>query len=381
MRKTALVMLLVPLRAGTTTIAGEPPQGTAAQTAAPDRLTVHNKGIGGQNTEQGKARFEADVLALKPDYVFIYFGLNDTLNEPRFLPLDKFIANLAWMAERACKAGIKPVLCTIHRVTEEPLLKRHRRESYGSEGPNGKIARYNAAIGQLAKDKDVPLADFAAVVQRNPSAVSTDGVHLTAAGSRLLAQCFFDTVASELQGHETIVCLGDSVTWGAGLRGAGTAEGETYPAFLKLIRPVAAPSGCRPPVHSQAFGRSGYGVLPRIRPAEPARQCVPRQEPGNEDAKRGRNMTGLKHHLSATNFSARSLQRGETTSHDRSTFCLSVRSRWVRSRNVLRPGVHASRRCEPRWAAVPAGVCRVGRQVVRGLGSESDGQSECGETA
>lgn len=225
----ALFMLLLAVTAATP---GEPPQRTTAQPSSSGRLTVHNKGIGGQNTAQGKARFEADVVALKPDYVFIYFGLNDTLNEPRFLPLDTFIANLVWMVDRARTAGIKPVLCTIHRVTEEPLLKRHRRESYGSEGPNGKIARYNAAIRRLAKEKDVPLADFAAVVQRNPSTVSADGVHLTAAGSRLLAQCFFDTIAPELQGHKTMVCLGDSVTWGAGLRGAGTAEGETYPAFL-----------------------------------------------------------------------------------------------------------------------------------------------------
>ena len=166
-RQIRLMTLLVAFLMIPAAIAGEPLQ-QASLEALSGRLTVHNKGIGGQNTEQGKARFEADVVALKPDYVFIYFGLNDTLNEPRFLPLDTFIANLVWMVDRARTAGIKPVLCTIHRVTEEPLLKRHRRESYGSEGPNGKIARYNAAIRQLAKEKDVPLADFAAVVQRNP---------------------------------------------------------------------------------------------------------------------------------------------------------------------------------------------------------------------
>jgi len=251
-RQIRFMTLLVAFLMIPAAIAGEQLQ-QMPHVASSGCLTVHNKGIGGQNTEQGKARFEADVVALKPDYVFIYFGLNDTLNEPRFLPLDTFIANLVWMVDRGRTAGIKPVLCTIHRVTEEPLLKRHRRESYGSEGPNGKIARYNAAIRQLAEEKDVPLADFAAVVQRNPSAVSADGVHLTAAGSRLLAQCFFDAIAPELQSHKTIVCLGDSVTWGAGLRGEGTAEGETYPAFLKQIRPVAIPSGAPPPVHSQTF--------------------------------------------------------------------------------------------------------------------------------
>ena len=127
-------------------------------------LNVHNKGIGGQNSEQGKARFGKDVVALKPDYVFIYFGLNDALNEPKFVTLEKFAANLGWMVDQARSTNIKPVLCTIHQVTEEPLLKRHKPESYGNEGPNGKITRYSAAIRKLAKEKNVPFADFAKAV-------------------------------------------------------------------------------------------------------------------------------------------------------------------------------------------------------------------------
>lgn len=211
----------------------------AAQAAEFNGLTVHNKGIGGQNTKQGKARFERDVVGLKPDYVFIYFGLNDALNEPQFVAMEPFIAHLEWMIDRARAAGIKPVLCSIHAVKEEPLLKRHKRESYGAEGPNGKIDRYNAALRRLAGEKRVSLADFAAAVaqaeRHGAAAVAPDGVHLTPAGNRLLAQCFLDTVAADLKGRETIVCLGDSVTYGANNKGAGTAEGETYPAALRRL--------------------------------------------------------------------------------------------------------------------------------------------------
>jgi acyl-CoA thioesterase-1 len=206
--------------------------------AATNALTVHNKGIGGHNSDRGRARFEKDVVALKPGYVFIYFGLNDTLNEPAFVPLDRFIANLTWMIARARAAHVEPVLCTIHRVTEEPLLKRHKRESYGTEGPNGKIARYNAALRALARAAHVRLADFAAAVDAappSPAIVSPDGVHLTADGYRFLARCFLDAVSPQLKGNETIVCLGDSVTFGAGMKGKGTADGETYPAFLRQL--------------------------------------------------------------------------------------------------------------------------------------------------
>lgn len=212
-------------------------------------LVVHNKGIGGQNTRNGKARFQKDVLDLKPDYVFIYFGLNDALNEPQFVPLDEFVGNLAWMVGEARRAGIKPVLCTIHHVESDLLMTRHKRESYGDEGPNGKIDRYNAEIRRLATENHAPLVDFAKALDqaggatmnkscfvRNPAnSGAQDGVHLTPDGYRLLAKCFLDAVAPGLKGNETIVCLGDSVTLGAGMKGAGTADGETYPAFLRRL--------------------------------------------------------------------------------------------------------------------------------------------------
>ena len=99
------------------------------------------------------------------------------------------------MVDQARSAGIKPVLCTIHPIGEEPLLKRHKKESYGTEGPNGKIDRFNKA----------------------------------------LAECFYGVVADEIKLDSTIVCLGDSVTWGARVKGAGTTTGETYPAYLNQI--------------------------------------------------------------------------------------------------------------------------------------------------
>lgn len=198
-------------------------------------LTVLNRGVGGQNSRDGRARFDRDVVAAQPGVVLIYFGLNDTLNEPKFVPLDAFVENIGWMIDRARQAHIVPVIATIHAVTEEPLYQRHNRAAYGEEGPNGKIRRYNAALRELAASRKVPLADFAAVEPPSDGAplVAPDGVHLTPAGNRALAQCFLNALPEALREGETIVCLGDSVTYGAGNRGAGTAEGDTYPAALR----------------------------------------------------------------------------------------------------------------------------------------------------
>ncbi len=195
-------------------------------------LTVYNKGIGGQNSRQGRNRFERNVLNLKPDFVFIYFGLNDTLNEPQFISEKAYVENLEWMVDQARSAGIKPVVSTIHPIGEEALLKRHKKESYGTEGPNGKIDRYNKALRKLIADKQVKVADFQAVVAKKKELVCPDGVHLTSSGYKALAECFYKTVADEIKPDSTIVCLGDSVTWGARVKGSGTTTGETYPSWL-----------------------------------------------------------------------------------------------------------------------------------------------------
>lgn len=105
-------------------------------------------------------------------------------------------------------------------------------------GQNGKIDRYNRALRKLANEKNLSVADFARVVaaagQKTPL-VSVDGGHLTPDGYKALADCFFGVVTGEIAGKITIVCLGDSVTFGAGVKGSGTTKGETYPAYLSQV--------------------------------------------------------------------------------------------------------------------------------------------------
>jgi acyl-CoA thioesterase-1 len=202
-------------------------------------LTVYNKGRCGKNSTNARAKFTDDVLTLspKPDYVLIYIGMNDVINDHFFVPLDQYIENVKWMVEQSRAAGVKPVLCTIHHVVEEKLYKVHSRDKFGAESANEKMDRYNAAIKKLAAELKVDLADFDAVTSRTPQSqvLSADGVHLTFGGNKLLAKTFWDVIGTKLTGKETIVCVGDSLTFGYGTQGAGTAEGETYPSVLRQM--------------------------------------------------------------------------------------------------------------------------------------------------
>ena len=86
--------------------------------------------IGGENSVQGAARYDADVLCHKPDLVTIDYGLND-----RSLTLEQ--AEHAWreMIEKTLERGIRLILLTpswdqtwFSQSKEWHLLEQHARQ-------------------------------------------------------------------------------------------------------------------------------------------------------------------------------------------------------------------------------------------------------------
>jgi acyl-CoA thioesterase-1 len=212
--------------------------GARAADSQAKRVSVINAGIGGQNSLQGRERFSHDVVAVHPKYVLIYFGMNDTCNEARFKSRDQYIGNIKWMVSTARKNHIAPVLSTIQHVDVDRLMKRHRASSFGAEGPNGKIDRYNSALRELALKKKIPLLDFTKVLDDAggpTSAISTDGVHLTAEGYKLLAQSFLHAIPGPIFRGDVVVCIGDSLTYGTPQRTEDHDSDQTYPAQLERM--------------------------------------------------------------------------------------------------------------------------------------------------
>lgn len=71
---------------------------------------VLNRGIGGQRSDEILARFTPDVLSHRPDAVIILAGVNDLYQG---LPPDWVIENLQQLYDRAQKAGLRVVTCSI----------------------------------------------------------------------------------------------------------------------------------------------------------------------------------------------------------------------------------------------------------------------------
>jgi acyl-CoA thioesterase I len=113
-------------------------------------LNVIVTAIGGENSESGAARFEKDVLSLRPDLVTLDYALND-----RALGLEK--AERAWsqMIEAAKSRGIKVILLT-------PTGDSSARWA----DPSDPLSRHAAQVRALAERHSVALADSLAAFER-----------------------------------------------------------------------------------------------------------------------------------------------------------------------------------------------------------------------
>ena len=208
--------------------------------------SVINAGVGGNNTRALLARVDADVLAHQPSLVIVMVGTNDSLNSGALVPLDEYRANLEALVERITQAGSRVLLATVAPFHLPSLLTRHRVESYGDLPPAQRHARVNDLIRDCARRRALPLAEVNTVfsvlgnigeeetclLRNRANCGVADGVHPTAQGYAIIAAVLYQAILDHQLPAARVVCFGDSITYGAAIRGEGTATGLTYPARL-----------------------------------------------------------------------------------------------------------------------------------------------------
>lgn len=113
-------------------------------------IDVCTTAIGGEQSAQGAQRFADDVLSLKPDVVFIDYGLNDR-------SIGLATAEKAWrqMIEQALSSGVKVVLLTPTPDTREDI-----------RSDEAVLARHAASIRKLGQEYDVPVVDSYAAFRK-----------------------------------------------------------------------------------------------------------------------------------------------------------------------------------------------------------------------
>jgi lysophospholipase L1-like esterase len=154
-----------------------------------NNITVINKGVNGRQSDEALASFDADVLTLNPDAVFIMFGINDTSGLVTPLnTLEQYKTNIAAMIKKSIANGIQPLLLT-------PTPTHQNLYGYG----NKRIYLFGRACIEIAKKFDIPFIDIhKAIYDLYSSKVYSlvdlqgyDYVHFTELGYTILADMIF----------------------------------------------------------------------------------------------------------------------------------------------------------------------------------------------
>ena len=149
--------------------------------------TVLNRGMGRQRCDEILARFDRDVLKVKPDYVIVLAGANDVY-QGRSLGLMK--TDLGAMYGRAQQISIIPVAATVLPYDTAGI------------GEQSVLKSLNAWIQQNAASLDIPFCDTNAAVRApdDPGRLrsSPDGLHPDITGYRSLGEALMRTLETDL---------------------------------------------------------------------------------------------------------------------------------------------------------------------------------------
>lgn len=200
---------------------------------------VYNAGIPGDTTRELLKRFHRDVAERAPKLVILWAGVNDRLYPGHTVELAELERNYSALLDRCRAIDAEVLVGTLPPQYVPYLLEQFPEIAAYPETPAERLAPVNAFLRGLG----LPLADFEAVVAGRPlgeaedsflqnvsNSGRRDGLHLTGEGAAAAAQCAFEAIRRYGLPDRSIVCLGDSLTYGVGLR-----RSETYPARLAML--------------------------------------------------------------------------------------------------------------------------------------------------
>ena len=161
-------------------------------------VEVLGAGISGNKVPDLQRRVEKDVLDKKPTLVFIYIGINDVWHgekDPaKGTSPEKFEEGLKEVIGKITAFGARVVLCTPSVIGEKlnPAEDSLDKKNYV------KLDQYAEISRKVAKELKLPVCDLrkaflAHLKENNPTnkrggVLTTDGVHLNAAGNRFVAE-------------------------------------------------------------------------------------------------------------------------------------------------------------------------------------------------
>ena len=183
------------------------PYGTYVQEWLGDRGRVLVRGVCGETTQDMRLRFQSDVLDHLPQVAIILGGTNDL---GLGISPAAMIGNLRVFYEQAQARGILPVAVTVPSLREDSWQNDEAEEGSSRPGITSAIEQaialrviLNQSIKDFSRERHFPVVDwFAATCEPKTqvltSEYSNDGLHLTTAGYRKLAEMIWEQVLGDL---------------------------------------------------------------------------------------------------------------------------------------------------------------------------------------
>ncbi|WP_319481345.1 GDSL-type esterase/lipase family protein [uncultured Draconibacterium sp.] len=211
---------------------------------------VINAGVAGNTSTDLLARIERDVISLNPDLVIVMVGTNDMLNSKKMASYKTYASNLSEIVRKLKQNSAQVILMAPPPVDSVFLFERHDRKLF-HEIPNVKLDSVRQIITRIAKKEQVGYIDIYQkflnlnlpqhnqdlFIMNPQNSGYRDGVHPTALGYHFIAENVFQFLQKNklFEKGDKVLCFGDSITFGSKVKGSGTAEGETYPAYLQQL--------------------------------------------------------------------------------------------------------------------------------------------------
>ena len=166
-------------------------------------IRVVNQGVSGNTVRDLAARWDADVLAHRPDWLSVCIGVNDVwrqFDSPRrpeiAVPPGEYEATLSRLCRETVPTltGGLVLMTPFYIETSRTDAMRSRMDEYGAVVR--KIAVENKAVFM-----DTQAAFDAALLHRHSAALAWDRVHPNLAGHMVLAKAFLDALDFDWRGE------------------------------------------------------------------------------------------------------------------------------------------------------------------------------------
>lgn len=162
-------------------------------------IHVMNVGTSGNNVRDLKARWQTDVIDLKPDYLSINIGINDIWRQ------------FDCPGQKESHVGIEEYEATLIELIEQtlPLLSGglilitpHFMEPNREDAMRKMIDEYGNVVKKLAKKYNATLVDTQAAFDKiwqyyHPARIAWDRIHPNAEGHAVMAKAFLDAIGFE----------------------------------------------------------------------------------------------------------------------------------------------------------------------------------------